>query len=251
MTFWQWIKYVLLVVLRPGSLTRMEWQMLILLNHDRRDFGLRKLKMQDDLREVARKHSKDMAKKDYFEHVNLKGQSPSDRLKTARVTDVISGENLAKIGGYPEPTLEAEQGLMRSPGHRANILNKTYNCVGMGIIRSRDGVYYFTQNFAKRILQFSKKVRKRIGLKKGLHLKGFSIEPIDEIFYEVKIPGASQVIHKGFHAVDKNRRFDFWVKFEEIGRHEVYVFVVPDKSKRRMHLANSFEVGVMRWWFWL
>jgi hypothetical protein len=233
----------------------MEWQMLIYLNRDRKGFGLIKLRFQEDLREVARRHSKDMAKKDYFEHVNLKGQSPSDRLKTARITDVVSGENLAKIGGYPEPVIEAEEGLMRSPGHRANILNKTYNCVGIGVIKSRDGVYYFTQNFAKRILRFTKKIRKHASIDKGLRLKGFSVEPIDEIFYEVKFPGTSKAINKGGHLV-KDRHFDFRVKFKDVGLHEVRVFVAPSSNTkkksgmRRMHLANQFEISVKRWWFW-
>ena len=252
MTFRQWIKYFFLVIIMPHSLTRMEWQMLILLNRDRKDFGLSKLIMQEDLRDVARKHSKDMARKDYFEHVNFKGQTPADRLKTARVTDSVSGENLAKIGGYPEPVREAEEGLMRSPGHRANILNKHYNCVGMGIIKSRTQVYYFTQNFAKRILRFSKKVRKHVSLDKGLRLKGFAIEPVEEVYYEVKIPGSSKKIGNGSHKLGTDRKFDFKIKFKEVGKHEVYVYTLPAGAKqKRMHLANQFDLSVKSWWFWL
>lgn len=249
MTFWQWIRYFLLVIFIPHSLLRMEWQMLIYLNRDRKDFNLSKLKMAYDLRDVARKHSRDMAKKDYFEHVNFRGQTPSDRLKVDRVTDVVSGENLAKIGGYPEPVREAEEGLMRSPGHRANILNKLYNCVGIGVIKSKDGVYYFTQNFAKRILRFTKKIRKNISIKKGLQLKGFSIEPVDEIYYEIRFPGVSKVIDKSFHSV-QNRHFRFTVKFSEVGKYEVRIFVVPEGKRKCLHLANSFEVSVRKWWFW-
>jgi len=200
---------------------------------------------------VARRHSKDMAKKDYFEHVNIKGQSPSDRLKTARVTDSISGENLAKIGGYPEPVFEAEEGLMRSPGHRANILNKNYNCVGIGIIKSRTGVYYFTQNFAKRILKFTKKVRKNVSAKRGLRLKGYAIEPISEIYYQINIPGARKVVSEAGRKIGSSRKFDFRIKIEQVGKYEVKVFTLPSSSKnRKLRMSNSFEVSVRSWWFW-
>jgi len=251
MSFLQWVKYIFLVVLMPNSLVRMEWQMLNLLNGDRKDFRLSKLFMQNDLRDVARKHSKDMVNKDYFEHINFKGQSPSDRLKTARVTDSISGENLAKIGGYPEPVREAEEGLMRSPGHRANILNRFYNCVGIGIIKSQDGVYYFTQNFAKRVLRFTKKVRKNVSRKRGLRLKGYAIEPIFEIYYEIKIPGISGKVADGIHKIDGGKKFDFIVEFDETGRYEVLIFTLSDAQKqRKFNLSNNFEVSVRDWWFW-
>jgi len=251
MSFLQWVKYFFLIVLMPNSLVRMEWQMLIYLNRDRKDFGLSKLFVETDLRDVARKHSKDMAKKDYFEHVNFRGQSPSDRLKTARVTDSVSGENLAKIGGYPEPVREAEEGLMRSPGHRANILNRAYNCVGIGVVKSKEGVYYFTQNFAKRILKLTSKVRKRSSISKGLRLRGYAIEPVHQIYYEVRESGFSKKLSDGIVETDKRGGFDFRVMFDKIGRYEVLIFTLPDLSKKKFNLSNSFEVSVKNWWFWL
>ena len=251
MSFLQWVKYVLLIIFMPNSLVRKEWQMLIYLNRDRKDFRLSKLFMQNDLRNVARKHSKDMARKDYFEHVNFKGQSPSDRLKTARITDSVSGENLAKIGGYPEPVREAEEGLMRSPGHRANILNGSYNCVGIAVIKSKEGVYYFTQNFAKRILTFTKKVRKNISLKRGLRLKGFASESVSEIYYEIKLPGGAKKVGEGVYKMQENKKFDFVIKFDEIGHYEVSVYTLSGSSKqRKFNLSNNFDVSVRGWWFW-
>jgi hypothetical protein len=245
MSFFQWVKYSLLVVFLPGSRLRKEWQMLRFLNRDRKDFGLLPLKMQFDLRDVAREHSKDMARKDYFDHVNFKGDTPADRLAIARVTDSTTGENLAKIGGYPEPVKEAEEGLMKSPGHRANILNKEFNCVGIGVVKSKDGVFYFTQNFAKRLLVFTKKVRKTISIKKGLRLEGTTIEPVSEVYFYVKALG--QIVEKGFHEVIDSK-FSFTIKFEETGKYEVSLFV--PESKGKMRLSNAFEVSVRSWWFW-
>jgi len=249
MTFWQYIKYFLLVAFIPHSRLRMEWQMLRLLNKDRHDFNLSTLSMQFDLRRVARKHSKDMAEKDYFEHVNLQGNNPADRLKLARVTDTVSGENLAKIGGYDNPVVEAEIGLMRSPGHRANILNKSFNCVGVGIVKSREAVYYFTQNFARRYLRFTKRVSRRLTIKKGLRIKGVCVENVFAIYYKVKYDGTEDVLIRDAVKV-QNGKFDFVINFKEIGRFEVDFYVVPTSSSKDATLSNSFELKVKKWWFW-
>jgi len=227
----------------------MEWQMLIYLNRDRKEFGLSSLKMQKDLRNVARNHSRDMAKQEYFEHENLKGQSPADRLQFARVTDATSGENLAKIGGYDRSVWEAENGLMHSPGHRANILNKEYNCVGIGIIKSKDGVFYFTQNFAKRLVRFSFAPAKRVSLKKGLRLKGVSLEKVSNVYFQVRMPGVPGLVQDGFERLGEKGEFDFVVFFEETGVYEVLLFTV-DASSKEKNLSNTFEVTVKSWWFW-
>lgn len=246
MNFLQWVKYLLLVVFLPGSRLRKEWQMLIYLNRDRKDFGLSPLRMQFDLRNVAREHSKDMARKDYFDHVNFKGDTPADRLSVARITDATTGENLAKIGGYPEPVKEAEEGLMKSPGHRANILNKNFNCVGIGVVKSKDKVFYFTQNFAKRLLKFTRKIRKNVSLKRGLRLEGIVIDSsITEIYFHVK--AMDQITDKGVWKV-VDEKFSSKIMFEETGKYEVSVFIPESKSK--MSLSNAFEVSVRSWWFW-
>jgi len=249
MTFWQYIKYFLLVAFVPTSRLRMEWQMLRLLNKDRHDFNLSTLSMQFDLRRVARRHSKDMADKDYFEHVNLQGNNPADRLKLARVTDTVSGENLAKIGGYDHPVVEAEIGLMRSPGHRANILNKNFNCVGVGIVKSKEAVYYFTQNFARRYLKFTKRVSKRVLIKKGLRIKGICVENVFAIYYKVRYDGTEDVLTRNTVKVE-NGKFDFAIDFPETGRFEIDFYVLPSASAKDAILSNSFELKVKKWWFW-
>jgi uncharacterized protein YkwD len=84
-----------------------------------------------------------MFAKGYFSHVNLEGESPSDRITKAKVRFLTAGENLA----YAHTLTIAHNGLMNSPGHRANILHKDYGRVGIGIL---DGGIYglmVTQNF--------------------------------------------------------------------------------------------------------
>lgn len=121
----------------------LEARMLELVNRERAKHGLQPLKADPELAEVARAHSKDMFAKGYFSHVNPEGQSPSDRIKEARVRFLTAGENLA----YAHTLSIAHNGLMNSPGHRANILHKDYGRVGIGIL---DGGIYglmVTQNF--------------------------------------------------------------------------------------------------------
>jgi uncharacterized protein YkwD len=121
----------------------LEARMLQLVNNERAKQGLYPLKADPELAQVARAHSKDMFAKGYFSHVNLEGESPSDRITKAKVRFLTAGENLA----YAHTLTIAHNGLMNSPGHRANILHKDYGRVGIGIL---DGGIYglmVTQNF--------------------------------------------------------------------------------------------------------
>jgi len=120
-----------------------ELKMLELVNIERQKAGLKSLTMDLKVREVARAHSRDMFVRQYFAHNNPDGLSPFDRLGKADIYYISAGENLALA-----PSVElAHQGLMNSPGHRANILSADFGKVGIGVIDG--GVYgkMFTQNF--------------------------------------------------------------------------------------------------------
>jgi len=227
----------------------MEWKMLKLVNKDRKKHGLAKLRMQDDLRVVARKHSKDMARKDYFEHENIAGQTPFDRLDEARVTDVVAGENLAKIRGFKNPVIKAEIGLMNSPGHRANILNGHYNTVGVGIIQSVDQSYYYTQNFALRDLIFTKKIPKKCKIKKGLRLKGIAFTKVNNIFYRVKKSENTENILQEKLIPIKDNKFDFTVHFKNTGICYVLIYTSSKKDPNKLKIANKFEIKMRKGWF--
>jgi hypothetical protein len=240
--FSEFVRYAMLIVFAPRSTKTMEWRMLRLVNRDRKQHRLAPVAMQDDLRLVARKHSLDMAQKEFFDHVNLKGKSPSDRLKLSRITDIASGENLAKIGGHSNPTQVAETGLMNSPGHRANILNDRFNAVGVGVIRSEGGIYYFTQNFAHRDVLFEKKIPQAVRRKKGLHLRGKVFTDVKHIYVRVSYPGVPAPVAEVSHIV-KDGSFSFIVPFRNSGVYEVSVFV--DHAGGGVHtLANRFQLKV-------
>lgn len=133
-----------LSVAHPMLDPKAESAMLSLLNAERTSRGLKRLVVDPKLRNAARAHSIDMLKHGYFSHDSLDGRTPFDRMRKAGVRFTLAGENIAFA-----PTVRiAHVGLMKSPGHRANILNRGFGRVGIGI--ARDGAYraMFTQDFA-------------------------------------------------------------------------------------------------------
>lgn len=121
----------------------LEQEMLERVNKERAGVGLPPLKWDPELLPVARAHSADMFRRGYFSHVSPEGASAGDRIRKAGVRFLTAGENLALA-----PTLTlAHNGLMNSPGHRANILNKAYGRVGIGILDGGIRGLMVTQNF--------------------------------------------------------------------------------------------------------
>ncbi len=108
----------------------LELQMVDLINRERIKENLILLKIDTGLALVARKHSADMFSRGYFSHYSPEDQTVSDRLRQANVRFLTAGENLA----LAQTLLIAHNGLMNSPGHRANILHKSYGRVGIGIL---------------------------------------------------------------------------------------------------------------------
>lgn len=121
-----------------------ELQNFDLVNAERKQHQLSTLKYSKQNSETARKHSKDMANNHYFDHTNLKGQSPFDRLKKDGITFNSAGENLA----YGQvSSIYAHQGLMNSIGHRKNILNDTFKILGVGVDFNDEKQPFWTENY--------------------------------------------------------------------------------------------------------
>lgn len=123
---------------------QLEKQMIELVNKERTSRGLKALVYNSQLTDIARGHSSDMFKRGYFSHYSPEGETVANRANKHQIEYFTIGENLAYA-----PTLElAHQGLMDSPGHRANILSEDYAKIGIGVM---DGGIYglmFTQVFS-------------------------------------------------------------------------------------------------------
>ena len=120
-----------------------EQEMFRDVNSEREKQGLQPLAFDNQLRDVARAHSQDMFKRGYFSHYTPEGKSPFDRMESAGINYQYAGENLALAPTTPL----AMQGLMNSPGHRANILSPNFHTVGIGVING--GIYgmMYSQEF--------------------------------------------------------------------------------------------------------
>lgn len=122
---------------------KAEQEMVQMVNAERDRQGLKPLQVNPLLGKLARTHSQDMFKRGYFSHYTPEGVSPFDRMANAGVNYQYAGENLA----LAPSTALAMQGLLNSPGHRANILNPNFHQIGIGVI---DGGIYgkmYTQEF--------------------------------------------------------------------------------------------------------
>jgi uncharacterized protein YkwD len=108
----------------------LEAKMLEMVNAERKKEGLPLLVADHAMRPVAIAHSRDMMARGYFSHDTPEKLDPFDRMKKAGIKYRIAGENLA----IARTLSIAHEGLMNSPGHRANILKSSYGRVGIGII---------------------------------------------------------------------------------------------------------------------
>lgn len=116
----------------------MERQMLALVNKERKAKGLTALAWDPKAAAVARAHSQDMLKRDYFAHEDPQGGTVADRARKGGVGYLLIGENLA----FAPSLAIAHQGLMDSPGHRENILRPGFRRLGIGIVRLKPGEDY-------------------------------------------------------------------------------------------------------------
>ena len=111
---------------------------LCLLNRERAAHGLRPLRANGALASAARGHSRDMVRRSFFDHTAPGNVTFVDRIRRANYSPRGSwsvGENLAWGSGSLATPASIVAGWMRSPGHRANILNGRFRSIGLGIAR--------------------------------------------------------------------------------------------------------------------
>jgi uncharacterized protein YkwD len=138
--------------------TRAEAATLCLVNVQRARHGRRSLRQNADLARSSARHSEDMVRHNYFDHVSPGGETPLARIRASaylpRRTTYQLGENIA-LGTMQLATPAAiVASWMRSPDHRANILNPNFRDSGVGIVAqapkrysSGEGGATYTQQF--------------------------------------------------------------------------------------------------------
>jgi uncharacterized protein YkwD len=121
-------------------------------NRRRTDHGIRTLDYSNHLSAIALQYSRDMAQRDFFDHVSPEGNGPSDRYRKFGHDTQSYGENLALTNPSPGASVEnaarsVVDDWMNSKGHRENILTESFSREGIGVYFDSNGGMYSTQNF--------------------------------------------------------------------------------------------------------
>ena len=137
------------------SVTEIEQRFFDLTNEQRRRGRLPPLVEAETLSTAARRHSQDMLRRRFFAHVNPDRKSHADRINAVlRWTAPESAENLwmrsgpmtaASLAGVVD---QAVAQLMASDHHRANIMNRRYSHLGIGVALTASEIRV-TQLFAR------------------------------------------------------------------------------------------------------
>lgn len=112
------------------NLTADELEVFNLINAQRTKNGLSALKIDSEVQNVARIKAKDMVDNNYFSHNSPIYGSPFDMLKSFKVSYKTAGENIAGNSSNSA----AVNAWMNSSGHKANILNSSFNYTGIGVV---------------------------------------------------------------------------------------------------------------------
>lgn len=115
-----------------SSLSSDEKEVFDLINTQRTNNGLTALKLDTEALNVARIKAKDMVDNNYFSHDSPTYGSPFQMLNSFKVTYKTAGENIAGNSSNSG----AVNAWMNSSGHKANILNSSFNYTGIGVVKS-------------------------------------------------------------------------------------------------------------------
>lgn len=135
-------------------------------NERRAERGPSELGFDEDLREIARSHSEDMAEEGYFAHRDAENRGYADRYAAhdyecrVPVTErksLTGGENISlyPVEGNSDAADEIAEavvdGWMGSPGHRENMLDPAWRVEGIGAAvgehPEKGKSVFVTQNF--------------------------------------------------------------------------------------------------------
>ena len=110
---------------------------LCLHNRERARHGLPRLRENPKLRRAAERHTSNMVSARFFDHTSPSGSTMVDRIRRTGYTKSARawalGENIAWGTGGLATAAEIHRSWMRSSGHRANILQRSFREIGIGL----------------------------------------------------------------------------------------------------------------------
>jgi uncharacterized protein YkwD len=120
-----------------ASQRALQLSTLCLLNNERSQRHMRRLRLNKRLSRAARGHAQDMVRHQYFSHDTPSGTDFVQRIqRTGYLRSAgawLVGENLAWGSVNRSTPASIVDAWMHSPGHRANILNRRFREIGIGV----------------------------------------------------------------------------------------------------------------------
>lgn len=106
-----------------------------LVNRARARAGLRPMRAVRPLARAAGRHARDMGKRRFFSHRNMRGRTPAARARAAGWRGDAIGEAIAFGCGSSANALGIVRSWLASPPHRAILLSSEYAQMGVGVAR--------------------------------------------------------------------------------------------------------------------
>lgn len=125
------------------AMTTDEKEVFDLINNQRTQNGLSALKLDTETLRVARIKAQDMVDNNYFSYNSPTYGSPFQMLNSFKISYKTAGENIAGNSSNSS----AVTAWMNSSGHRANILNSSFNYTGIGVVKSSKYGKVYVQMF--------------------------------------------------------------------------------------------------------
>jgi uncharacterized protein YkwD len=103
-----------------------------LINGYRKEKGLKPVKLNGELTNAAKAHSKDLSKWDRISHFGSDGSNPWDRVKRSGYNARLAAEN---VGTGQSNIDEVFKGWQESPGHNKNLLLADAEHMGIALVQ--------------------------------------------------------------------------------------------------------------------
>lgn len=129
-----------------SDIRALETEVIRLVNIERAKAGRSALTENSKISNVARIKAKDFINNSYFSHNSPTYGTPFEMLRSFGITFTAAAENIAS---GQRSAAEVMNTWMNSSGHRTNILNSTYNQIGVGVARDNKDNTFWVQMFIR------------------------------------------------------------------------------------------------------
>lgn len=165
---------VLCVGAKAQSPSVAEQYLLQAANAERAQLGLRPLRWDAALYRAAREHAREMAARESISHQYPGEADLAERAGRAGAQFSFVAENVAEAPN----AVRIHDAWMRSPGHRANLLDIRADAVGISVLQ-RNGQLYAVQDFEKSVAALSlDEQEQQVGWL--VRAAGGDVEPVSE-----------------------------------------------------------------------